>query len=131
MPSPKSGTAGSADSPVEPDKAKDAADSTSGDTSSSQASPSKSPVPQWDQQKLDSGKDDSGGDQDRNHWISVELKDAKGNPVPNEGYEVKASDGSISSGNLDEKGKAKVEGLPAGQCQVRFPRLHNSEWRNA
>ena len=75
----------------------------------------------------------SSGDeeQSRNSWISIELKDPQGKPVPNESYEIKLPDGTITSGTLDARGRARVEGIPSGQCQVRFPRLHNSEWRKA
>jgi len=131
MPSPKSGTAGSADSPVEPDKAKDAADSTPGDTSSTSANPAQVLTDKWNSVKLQTSSDSEPAGQNRTHWISIELKDDKGKPVPNQEYEVKTSDGDIVGGKLDEDGKAKVEGLPPGQCEVRFPRLHNSEWRKA
>ena len=135
MPSAKSGSAGSADAPVEPGKAKDAADAKPGDVSSADADPAQTESKQWDQVQVNSASGDGGGGGDeeksRNHWISIELKDAKGKPIPNEAYEVKASDGTISSGMLDEKGKARIEGIPDGQCMVRFPRLHNSEWRKA
>lgn len=132
MPSPKSGSAGTADAPVEPDQAQDAADAKPGDVSSTQANPAQTQSQQWDEVKVNSG---GGGDDDeqssRNHWISIELKDAKGQPVPDEAYEVKLSDGTISSGSLDDKGRARIEGVPPGQCEVRFPRLHMSEWKKA
>lgn len=132
MPSPKSGSAGTADAPVEPEKAKDAADASSGDVSSAQANPGQTQSKQWDEVQTQPDEDGSDEEEkDRNHWISIELKDEKGHPIPNEGYEVKLSDGTISSGTLDEKGRARIEGIPAGQCMVRFPRLHNSEWRKA
>lgn len=130
MPSAKSGSAGTADAPAEPDPAKDAADADPGDVSSADANPGQTQSKQWKDVKLDSGGD-SDQDEDRNHWISIELKDDKGKPVPNEPFEVKVGDGTITGGSLDDKGKARVEGLPAGQCEVRFPRLHNSEWRKA
>jgi type VI secretion system secreted protein VgrG len=89
--------------------------------------------------QISGGGEDSGSSSDSssdtesssNSWISIELKDKKGHPIPNEGYEIKLPDGSISSGTLDQRGRARVEGIPGGQCEVRFPRLHNSEWRKA
>jgi hypothetical protein len=139
MPSAKSGTAGTADSPVEPDQALEALDDASGDVSDASANPAQTQAGSWDQTKVPAMADDPGSSSDssassqasKNSWIGVELKDAQGKPVPGEAYEVKLSDGSITSGTLDDHGRARVEGVPSGQSQVRFPRLHNSEWRKA
>jgi type VI secretion system secreted protein VgrG len=59
------------------------------------------------------------------------LKDDNGKPVPNEPYELKLPNGNLSGGTLNDKGKARVEGIPKGQCEVRFPKRHKSEWRKA
>jgi hypothetical protein len=64
-------------------------------------------------------------------WISIDLKDKQGRPVPNEAYKVKVSDGTYREGSLDAQGYAKVEGIPPGQCEITFPRLHKTEWRRA
>jgi type VI secretion system secreted protein VgrG len=94
-----------------------------------EASPGETKSKQWDQGQTSA----SDGDEEptRESWISIELKDQKGRPMPNESYEIKLPDGTISSGTLDDRGRARVEGIPGGQCEVRFPRLHNSEWRKA
>jgi hypothetical protein len=139
MPSAKSGTAGTADSPVDPDTALEALDDTSGDVSDTSANPAQTTAGNWDQTQVAAMSDDPGSSSDsstssstsKNSWIGVDLKDDKGNPVPGEAFEVKHSDGTISSGTLDDHGRARVEGVPSGQCDIRFPRLHNSEWRKA
>ena len=139
MPSSKSGTAGTADSPADPKPALEAIDGTSGDVSDTSANPAQTEAGNWDSVKITGGGEDSSSisssssdtQSSRNSWISIELKDKKGHPQPNEGYEIKLPDGTISSGTLDQRGRARVEGIPSGQCEVRFPRLHNSEWRKA
>lgn len=130
--SPKSGKAGTADSPADPKEALEAIDGKPGDVTTTEASPQQKQAGNWGQVKTSSGDDsDDGNETSRNSWISIELKDDKGHPMAGEEYEIKLSDGSITGGSLDDKGKARVEGIPSGQCEVRFPRLHNSEWRKA
>lgn len=62
-------------------------------------------------------------------WVEIVLKDKKGNPVPGEAYELKLADGSLRKGSLDENGKARVSGIPPGQCEVKFPKTDKTEWR--
>jgi len=64
-------------------------------------------------------------------WIAVALVDQDGAPVPNVRYSIKCSDGSISEGSLDGKGKARVDGIPAGSCTVSFPDIDASEYQAA
>lgn len=64
-------------------------------------------------------------------WISLELRDKKGRPIADEFYLLKLPDGEILSGRLDKDGKARVEGLPAGACEVMFPRIDDGKWRKA
>ncbi len=129
MPSPKSGTAGTADSPADPQQALEALDDKPGDAASTTADPAQTKAGKWDQVKItDSNNDEQKGD---SSWIGIELKDAQGKPMPGEPFQVKMSDGTVSGGSLDGNGRARVEGVTRGQCEVRFPRLHNSEWRKA
>jgi hypothetical protein len=46
-------------------------------------------------------------------------------------YEVKLSDGAVASGTLDEKGLARIEGIPPGNCEVTFPDLDGEAWEKA
>lgn len=61
-------------------------------------------------------------------FLEIELVDEKGNPIPNEAYEVTAPDGTLLTGAVDDKGKARVEPIVPGLCQVRFPGLDHEEW---
>jgi hypothetical protein len=132
MPSAKSGTAGTADAPTDPKVALEALDDKPGDVSDTSANPAQTQSKNWDSTKVD-GETENGGSSDSspNSWIGVELKDTNGKPIPNEPFQVKLSDGSITSGTLDDKGRARVEGVKKGQCEVRFPNRHNSEWKKA
>jgi type VI secretion system secreted protein VgrG len=61
--------------------------------------------------------------QEKKHYIEIELHDDEQLPVPGEPYEIILPDGStVASGTTDEKGRARVENIDAGNCRVRFPR---------
>lgn len=64
-------------------------------------------------------------------WIEIELVDTTDKPVSGEGYEVKLPDGKVACGTLDEKGFARIDGIPPGTCQVSFPRLDKDAWKKA
>jgi type VI secretion system secreted protein VgrG len=66
--------------------------------------------------------------QQKTHWIEIELVDEDGKPVPGETYAITLPDGSVASGSLDEKGKARVEGIDPGTCKVTFPNLDKEAW---
>lgn len=61
-------------------------------------------------------------------WIEVRLVDTENQPVAGERYRVRMPDQSIREGSLNEEGKVRFNGIPAGQCQVCFPEIHGSEW---
>jgi type VI secretion system secreted protein VgrG len=61
-------------------------------------------------------------------WISFELKDPSGQPIPNERYLLRLPNGRTRSGRLDENGFARVDGIPPGECQICFPRIDANEW---
>ena len=139
MPSAKSGTAGTADAPTDPKVALEALDDKPGDVSDTSANPAQTQSKSWDSTKVDGETpadgsapgSSSSSDSSPNSWVGVEVKDANGKPLPNEPYQVKLSDGSITSGTTDEKGRARVEGVKKGQCEIRLPNRHNSEWKKA
>ena len=58
------------------------------------------------------------------HWLELELQDDHDppRPVAKEPYEVILPDGSTREGELDDKGRARLEELPPGECEVRFPK---------
>jgi type VI secretion system secreted protein VgrG len=61
--------------------------------------------------------------QDKKHYIAIQLHDDENLPVAGEPYEITLPDGStVASGTTDEKGQARVDGIDPGQCKVRFPK---------
>jgi hypothetical protein len=72
----------------------------------------------------------SGGDQEEKVWISIELQDEEGNAVANVPYEIKApNENAPQKAKLDGDGKAIIEGVASGTCQVCFPTVHGDEWK--
>lgn len=68
------------------------------------------------------------GEDDPLHWIVVSLKDEKGNPMVGEPFSIALPDGSMATGTLDDKGKARVDGIPPGNCSIRFPNREPEGW---
>ena len=61
-------------------------------------------------------------------WIEISLVDEEDQPVPGEAYRITLSDGSEAEGALDGDGKARLEGIPRGACQITFPDLDRRAW---
>ena len=61
-------------------------------------------------------------------WIEIELIDKNGMPVGNERYKLTLPDGSVKWGRLDGNGKARVERIQPGACQVTFPDRDQEVW---
>jgi hypothetical protein len=61
-------------------------------------------------------------------WIAIELIGEDDQPIPGERYRVELPDGTVREGALDAKGKARIDGIPPGQCKISFPRLDKDAW---
>lgn len=61
-------------------------------------------------------------------WIEVELLDADGTGVPQEPYRITDADGTKHEGELDHKGRVKIEKIPHGPCRIEFPDRDQSWW---
>jgi hypothetical protein len=61
-------------------------------------------------------------------WTEIELLGEDGNEVPDEVYAIVLPDGSKRQGKLDAQGRARLDGVPSGRCQVTFPRLDLEAW---
>lgn len=55
-------------------------------------------------------------------WVEFKLIDSDG-PIPNERFILTDPSGNKHVGNVDNKGTARIEQLPAGRCNVEFPEL--------
>lgn len=58
---------------------------------------------------------------DSKTWVGLTLVDQTGTPVPNRPYRVIKPDGTTVDGLLDSNGAAMLQGLDAGNCQIRCP----------
>jgi hypothetical protein len=63
-----------------------------------------------------------------NSWIGITLVDEEDQPVPGEAYKITLSDGSEITGALDGEGKARLDGIQRGTCQITFPDLDRRAW---
>lgn len=64
----------------------------------------------------------------RTSWIEIQLVDEAGQPVTGERYEIQTSDGKQRTGVTDANGKARIENIAPGECQISFPRLDTEAW---
>lgn len=65
-------------------------------------------------------------------WLEIELMDDGDPPQPVAGakYLVELKDGTLVEGTLDDKGKARVEGIKKGStAKVSFPEIDAKEWK--
>lgn len=65
-------------------------------------------------------------EKDKTDWIEFKVTDEEGNPLANEKYEITLPDGTTRTGELDDQGTMRLEGIPAGKCEVTFPELDES-----
>ena len=54
-------------------------------------------------------------------FIEIQLLDDKGEPVAGEAYWIRDTEGNEHTGSTDGSGKARVDGIKSGSCQVAFP----------
>jgi hypothetical protein len=134
MPSPKSGTAGSAVAPTDPVEAQEADQADPGEVEKAKAEQIRTQTGKYGSAKSKGRKpgdesSEENKDQKRS-WIEIELVDKKNKPVPGEPYRVTLPDGEkVVTGTLDEKGFARVEDIDPGTCKVTFPRLEKQAWK--
>ena len=64
-------------------------------------------------------------------WIEIEMVDPSGKPVQGVRFHIELPDGSQRDGVLDEKGRARYDGIEAGQCRISFPDLDKDAWEPA
>lgn len=60
-------------------------------------------------------------DKDKKTWIEFKVLDDKGKPQPSLSYEVTLPDQTIVTGSLDGNGFSRLDNIPSGTCQIRFP----------
>ena len=128
MPSPKSGSAGSAVPPADPDAAQEADSANPGEVDSIKASQRQTKTGKYGAAKAKPYK----SDKNKKSWIEIELVDEANQPVPGEQYKITLPDGeAVAGGTLDERGFARVDGIDPGTCKITFPDLNRDAWKPA
>jgi Rhs element Vgr protein len=64
-------------------------------------------------------------------WVEIELVDEEGGPVSSEKYVIELPDGTKKEGMLDSEGRARVEGIDPGTCNVSFPDRDPKDWKKS
>jgi hypothetical protein len=67
-------------------------------------------------------------DPTKKSWVIVGLDDEAGKPVTGESFELWQGGKLISSGTLDNKGRARVSGIDPGSYDLTFPDLDKDAW---
>jgi hypothetical protein len=131
MPSPKSGTAGSAVTPADPDPACDADNADPGEVEQIKATQLQTKTGKYGTVQVKPYKppQTKAEKKKKPSWIEIELVDEKNNPVPGEAYSIALPDGeTVAEGTLDENGFVRVDGIDPGMCQVTFPEMDGRSW---
>ena len=133
MPSPKSGNAGSAVSPAEPKKAEEADKADPGEVTETKARQMETQTGKYGSPPMDAHKPSDEENKKKTSWIALELVyESNGKPVAGMAYEVTLPDGkTVAGGSTDEKGKARVDHIDPGSCQISFPTLDKEAWEDA
>ncbi len=137
MPSPRNGAAGAVVSPAGPKPAQDADHADPGRVEKLKAGQREENSGKYGAREItphktaaDGESDDPRDQEQRKHWIEIELVDKQNRPVPGEPYRVTLPDGTTTAeGTLDEKGFTRVDGIEAGMCKIGFPRLEKAAWK--
>jgi hypothetical protein len=62
-------------------------------------------------------------------FVEFQLLDQDNEPVSNERYRLKITDGSVREGRLDSEGCVRVSNIEPGDCRICFPDLDGDNWR--
>ena len=54
-------------------------------------------------------------------FLEIELVDEEGNPVADQKYWIKDAEGNEYEGMTDSSGKARLDDIPKGSCDISFP----------
>lgn len=61
-------------------------------------------------------------------YVSIEVVDDAGAPVPHQRLEVLLADGELMTRATDAQGQLRLDPIPRGQCHIRVPTLDGSAW---
>ncbi len=61
-------------------------------------------------------------------WVTIELVGEDGTAIANQRYRLILANGEKRRGKLDAQGRARVDGIPPGDCRLSFPDLDREAW---
>ncbi len=65
----------------------------------------------------------------RSGWIGLELRDAEGDPVAGESFQILDRNGKVlKAGTTDANGGARVEGITTTKCSIVYPERDHRTW---
>ncbi len=124
MPAPKDGTAGKAVLPDAPEKPLPADNADPGKLSDPQGKKGQNGPPPF----IEPNDPNNPSTDEETSWIEIELVGKEDQPIPGERYRIILPDGRVAEGTLDENGFKRLEGIPPGNCDITFPKLHKDSW---
>ena len=62
-------------------------------------------------------------------WVEIEMVDQDFKPVAGEAYVIVLPDGTRRTGTLDAAGRARIDDIDPGACDVSFPNIDGGEWK--
>lgn len=62
-------------------------------------------------------------------WIEVQLVNQDDKPRKGERYKLRLPDGSVREGKLNDNGLMRASDTPTGSCEICFPDIDASEWK--
>jgi hypothetical protein len=65
------------------------------------------------------------------HWVEIEVTSQDGKPLPEVAYLIVTADKQKHSGTTDKRGRARLDGIVGGVCQVSLTELDDVEWKKA
>ena len=126
---PTPGIAGAAVAPAAPDAAEEADKADPGEMAKIKSEQTETKTGRYGSTPVKRHKPPQSGSDPKKTWVEIEFLDEQNNPVAGQPYKVTLPDGSEITGTLDERGRARVEGVDPGQCKVTFLGLNEDTWR--
>jgi hypothetical protein len=68
--------------------------------------------------------------EEQTDWVEFRLEDDTGAPIAGARYLLTLPDGSVRPGVTPANGVIYWKDIPAGECELSFPDLHESEWNS-
>lgn len=62
------------------------------------------------------------------HWIEIQMVGEDGFGLADQAYSITLPNGEERTGLTDANGLARIDGIPGGQCKVRWTDLDREAW---